>query len=111
LIAIVAPIVVAEGMDVTFHRAAGDVGGYYESWFPESVEYRAFDAEGRRLELRAEGSSLLVRTLEDAPSGDDELCELLRSVLRGRRPSDTLLEELSLPRLLDLAVARIGFLP
>jgi hypothetical protein len=108
---IVAPIVVAEGLDVTFHREPGDVGGYYEHWFPDSVEHRAFDAEGRRLELRADGTALLVVALDETPTAAAELSDLLREVLRGRRDSDTMLDALTLPQLLDLAVARTGYLP
>ncbi|WCB93541.1 hypothetical protein DSM104299_02254 [Baekduia alba] len=110
---IVMPIVVAEGLDVTFHRSAGDVGAFYESWFPASVEHRAFDAEGRRLELYAEGTALMVRARDAAPGpeGAAELAQLLRELLRGRRDHDAMLDELTLAQLLDLAVARAGFLP
>jgi hypothetical protein len=125
----VGPIVVAEGEDVTFHRTVEDVGAYYEVWFPDSVEHRAFDAEGRRLELyadppvvpghgigaiptdAAQRSTLCVRAREAEPSGADELGVLLRELLRGRRDHDATLDDLTLPHLLDLAVARVGFLP
>ncbi|HEY6759802.1 MAG TPA: hypothetical protein VI318_09935 [Baekduia sp.] len=106
---VTAPIVVADGLDVTFHRSADDVGAYYEPWFPDSVEYRAFDAEGRRLELHADGATLAVR-----PAGDDgaeELATLLRETLRGPRDRDDVLDGLTLGRLLELAVGRAGFLP
>ena len=124
-----APIVVTEGQDVTFHRSVEDVGRYYEAWFPDSIEHRAFDAEGRRLELYAEPpivpghgvgpigpdsahrSSLHVRTREPEPSGAAELADLLRELLRGRRDHDAMLDELTLAQLLGLAVARAGFLP
>jgi hypothetical protein len=49
--AIVPPIVVAEGWDATFHRTEADVLAYYEPWFPGDALYRAFDSEGRRLDL------------------------------------------------------------
>jgi hypothetical protein len=105
------PIVVAEGHDVTFHRTVADVGAYYESWFPDTVEHRAFDAEGRRLELYAEGPELQVRPGEAEPSGATELADLLRAQLRGRRSSDPVIDTLGLERLLSLAVARAGYLP
>jgi hypothetical protein len=108
---IASPIVVAEGHDVTFHRTVEDVGSYYEPWFPDSVEHRAFDGQGRRLELYAEGSELLVRPAEAEPSGADELADLLRAQLRGRREQDPVVDTLALERLIELAVARAGYLP
>jgi hypothetical protein len=109
---ITAPIVVADGLDVTFHRSADDVGAYYEPWFPDSIEYRAFDAEGRRLELVEDGSTLAVRPADgDGGGGAEELATLLRETLRGPRDRDDVLDGLTLARLLELAVGRAGFLP
>jgi hypothetical protein len=124
---IVPPVVVAEAWDLTFHRSPDDVLAYYEPWFPAAAGYRAFDAEGRRLELvahppvvpkrligaiwtdNAHESSLTIRPIEGEPSGANELAELLRGWLPrvGVRLDNA--ERLTLPELLERAVARAGF--
>jgi hypothetical protein len=124
---IVPPIVVAEGLDLSFHRTPEDVVRQYEPWFPGDADYRAYDAEGRRLELvadppvkskrligpirtdNAHESSLTVRATEAEPSGADEFAELLHRWLieLGERLEDP--QRLTLRELLDRALAHAGF--
>ena len=124
---IVPPIVVAEGLDLAFHRAPADVVRQYEPWFPGATDYRAFDAEGRRLELvadppvvskrligpiwtdNAHDSTLTVRAAEAEPSGANEFAELLRAWLLeiGERLEDP--QRLTLRQLLDRALRHAEF--
>jgi hypothetical protein len=124
---IVPPLVVAEGWDVEFFRSEDDVLSYHEPWFPSSVEYRAFDSEGRRLELVADPpvrrrrllgpigtddahkSTLLLREAESVPSGADELVALLREWLPMVGVPGDDLAELGLDELLRKAIERAGF--
>jgi hypothetical protein len=124
---IVPPLVVAEGWDVEFFRSEDDVLSYHEPWFPSSVEYRAFDSEGRRLELVAEPpvrrrrllglisvddahkSTLLLRAAESQPSGAKELVALLREWLPMVGAPREGLAELTLDELLREAIERAGF--
>ena len=124
---IVPPVVVAEGWDVEFFRSEEDVLSYIEPWFPSGVEYRAFDSEGRRLELVAEPplrrrrllgligvddahrSALLLRAVETQPSGAGELVALLREWLPMVGAPREGLAELTLDELLGEAIERAGF--
>jgi hypothetical protein len=126
---IVPPIVVAEGWDLTFHRSEADVLAQYEPWFPSSAEYRAFDSEGRRLELvadppiarqhllgpvwtdNAHESLLLIRPTETAPGGADELIALLRGWLPRAGLVRDDLDKLTLDELMREAIGRTGFAP
>jgi hypothetical protein len=80
----------------------------YEAWFPREVAYRAYDAEGRALELvvveqEIRGSRFLpdhhvervdVRPRETSPTHADELAELLRERLGAGAPAEATLAEL-----------------
>ena len=68
------PIVLADGLDVTFYSAVEDVWLDVEPCYVEE-DYRLYDAGGRRLELVAD---YLVRPLEETPTGAEELAGLLR---------------------------------
>jgi len=127
--AIVPPIVVAEGWDLTFHRTEGDVLAYYEPWFPGDAHYRAFDSQGRRLELvavppverrhilgpvyadNAHRSALLVRVRGTEPRGAEELADLLRGWLVHVNVLNEATSTWSLPDLLAAAIDRAGFTP
>ena len=113
-----APIVVIEGLDFQFFDTLDDALSSIEPWYPSwAPEYRAFDCQGRRLELvadppivakrrlfglfatdNAHGSSLIIQPLEIEPSGQQELTGLLRGYLREVAPGlDT--EHMALPEL------------
>jgi len=104
-VSLATPIVLADGLDVTFYSAVEDVWLDVEPSFVEQ-DYRLYDAHGRRLELVAADYS--VRPLEDTPTGAEELAGLLRVWLPlvGADVSD--LDRRTLPELLDLAVDRAG---
>ena len=101
---LVTPIVLADGLEVTFYSAVEDVWFDVEPLFVEH-DYRLYDATGRRLQLVPDRS---VRPLEDAPTGADELAGLLRVwlPLAGVQVDDP--DERPLPELLELAVDRAG---
>ena len=101
---LVTPIVLADGLDVTFYSDVDDVWFDVEPFFVEQ-DYRLYDATGRRLQLVPDRS---VRPLEDTPTGADELAGLLRVwlPLAGVQTAD--LDRRSLPELLDLAVEHVG---
>ena len=98
---------------------------YLEPWFPSSVDYRAFDSQGRRLELLADppvesrkvlgpirsdnahASELTVRAVEETPTGAGELAEVVRHQLTASG-TEVETQELSLDRLLEVAVGRLG---
>jgi hypothetical protein len=103
-VSLATPIVLADGLDVTFYSAVEDVWLDVEPFFVEE-DYRLYDATGRRLELVADYS---VRPLEETPSGADELAGLLRVWLPlvGVKLDDP--DARALPELLDLAVDRAG---
>jgi hypothetical protein len=103
-VSLVTPLVLADGLDVTFYSAVEDVWFDVEPWFVEE-DYRLYDATGRRLRLVPDQS---VRPLEDIPTGADELAGLLRVwlPLAGVNLDDP--DALTLPELLDLAVERAG---
>jgi hypothetical protein len=125
---IVPPIVVAEGWDLDFFRSVDDVLTYLEPWFPSECDYRAFDGEGRRLELfadppvvkkrvigpiwkdNAHESSLFIKAIEEKPSGADELASMLREWLPMVDSTLEPAENLSLEQLLAMATERAGFL-
>ncbi len=98
------PIVLADGLDVTFYSAVEDVWLDVEPWFVEE-DYRLYDANGRRLQLVAGHS---VRPLEETPTGADELAGLLRVWLPLVGVDAAGLDRRALPELLDLAVDRAG---
>jgi hypothetical protein len=50
----VPPIVVIEGHDFMFYESVDALIADIERWYPSSVEYCAFDSEGRRVELWAD---------------------------------------------------------
>ena len=101
---LVTPIVLADGLDVTFYSDVEDVWFDVEPFFVEQ-DYRLYDATGRRLQLVPDRS---VRPLEDTPTGADELAGLLRVwlPLAGVQTAD--LDRRSLPELLELAVEHVG---
>jgi hypothetical protein len=104
LVSLVTPLVLADGLDVTFYSAVEDVWFDVEPWFVEQ-DYRLYDATGRRLRLVPDQS---VRPLEDTPTGADELAGLLRVWLPlvGVELDDP--DALTLPELLELAVEHAG---
>ena len=101
---LVTPIVLADGLDVTFYSDVDDVWFDVEPFFVEQ-DYRLYDATGRRLQLVPDRS---VRPREDTPTGADELAGLLRVwlPLAGVQAAD--LDRRSLPELLELAVEHAG---
>jgi hypothetical protein len=103
-VALVTPIVLADGLDVTFYSDVEDVWFDLEPSFVEE-DYRLYDATGRRLQLVPDES---VRPLEDAPTGTDELAGLLRVwlPLAGAKVDDP--DDRTLPELLELAVEHAG---
>ena len=98
------PIVLADGLDVTFYSTVEDVWLDVEPFFVEE-DYRLYDAGGRRLELVPDYS---VRPLEDTPTGAEELAGLLRIWLPLVGVDVPDLDRRGLPELLDLAVDRAG---
>jgi hypothetical protein len=49
---LVPPLMVADGWDLMFFRSLKALGGYLEPWgLPSNADYRAWDAQGRRLTL------------------------------------------------------------
>jgi hypothetical protein len=103
-VSLVTPLVLADGLDVTFYSAVDDVWYDVEPWFVEQ-DYRLYDATGRRLQLIPDRS---VRPLEDAPAGADELAGLLRVWLPLAGVELDQPDRRTLPELLDLAVDRAG---
>jgi hypothetical protein len=103
-VSLVTPLVLADGLDVTFYSAVDDVWFDVEPWFVEQ-DYRLYDATGRRLQLIPDRS---VRPLEDAPTGADELAGLLRVWLPLAGVELDQPDRRTLPELLDLAVDRAG---
>jgi hypothetical protein len=103
-VSLAAPIVLADGLDVTFYSHADDVWFDVEPFFVEQ-DYRLYDATGRRLQLVPDRS---VRPLEETPTGADELAGLLRVWLPVVGVDAAGLDRRTLPELLDLAVGRAG---
>lgn len=122
----VPPIVVIEGDDFTFYESVDALVADIEPWYPSSVEYLAFDSEGRRVELwadpsirkrrligpiwtdNAHESKLLVRATESVPMHAEELARLLReTVLAGGAPADVV-RGWNLQDLLRAAMERHG---
>ena len=65
LVSLATPIVLADGLDLTFYSAVADVWFDTEPRFIEQ-DYRLYDATGRRLELFIGDDEYLVRPLEDS---------------------------------------------
>ena len=101
---LVTPLVLADGLDVTFYSTVDDVWIDVEPWFVEQ-DYRLYDATGRRLQLIPDRS---VRPVEDVPTGADELAGLLRVWLPLAGVELDEPDRRTLPELLDLAVERAG---
>lgn len=104
---LVAPLVLADGLDVSLYSAVEDVWFDVEPWFVEE-DYRLYDATGRRLELVADDPDYRVRPIEDRPTGADELAGLLRVWLPLAGVEVDEPEERTLPELLELAVEHVG---
>ncbi len=117
---IVPPIVVAEGADVSVFASVEDVVRQLEPWFADEP-HRAYDAEGRALDLVADPpiverrllfgllrsdsaheSELRVVARESEPGHAAELAALLRERLGESAP-------LPLPELLDRLIRRDGY--
>jgi hypothetical protein len=107
----VPPLVLADGWDVSFYGSEEAINRQIEPWFPEDVEYRAYDSEGRKLELSVEREvvarrwlwdktreRIAVRAVESEPRHARELAELLAQWLpmvgASPPPADTTLDEL-----------------
>jgi hypothetical protein len=75
---IVPPIIYAEGLDLTFYATQDDLTWDVGEGLLEGLDYVAFDAEGRRLELTGDEGLVEVRALEDEPTGAGDLDALLR---------------------------------
>ena len=119
---VVPPIVVVEGQDVMLFRTESDLRAELEPWYPSSADYRAYDREGRRLELfadppvverrligpiwtdNAHESSLFVRPTETTPSHAEELASALRDWLQATGVKIPDSERLMLPELVDRAL-------
>jgi hypothetical protein len=122
----VPPIVVIDDDDFTFYESVDALVADIEPWYPSSVEYLAFDCEGRQVELwadppirkrrligpiwtdNAHESNLLVRATESVPMHAEELARLLReTVLAGGTPANVV-RDWNLKDLLRAAIARHG---
>jgi hypothetical protein len=106
---IVPPIVVVEGLDVSFFRTTEAVEDHFEAWFPALAEHHAFDSEGRALELAPRGSEtvLIARDVEPAHAG--ELIDLLRDWLPMAGAPVADVEQLSLAELVTHALVLEGY--
>jgi len=84
------PLVVAEGWDITFFSSETALNWHLEPWFPSKVEYRAYDSEGRKLELSVDREKIprrwfrdttreriMVRAVENEPGHVGELADFL----------------------------------
>lgn len=123
---LVPPIVVIEGHDFMFYASVDALRADIEPWYPSSVEYHAFDSDGRRVELwadppikqrrivgpiwtdNAHKSRLLVRATEAEPSHADELAERLRETVLAGDASREDVEASCLKDLLLRAIERHG---
>ena len=123
----VPPIVVIEDSDFMFHESVEALVANLEPWYPSSVEYLAFDCEGRQVELwadppirkrrligpiwtdNAHASNLLVRATESVPVHAEELAHLLHeTVVAGGLPADRV-RDWTLQDLLRAAIERHGW--
>lgn len=122
----VPPIVVIEGHDFMFYSSVDALIADIEPWYPSSVEYRAFDSEGRQVELSADPpvrrrrllgpiwtdnahkSNLRVRATEPLPTHTDELAHLLRETVAARGAADGEVGAWNLKDLLTAAIDRHG---
>ena len=122
----VPPIVVIEDNDFMFYESVDALVAELEPWYPSSVEYLAFDCEGRQVELwadppirqrrligpiwtdNAHKSNLRVRATESVPMHAEELARLLReTVLTGGAPA-AVVRDWNLQDLLRAAIERHG---
>jgi hypothetical protein len=82
----VPPLIIAVGWDVWFYSSEDALNRDIEPWFPSDVDYRAFDSEGRKLELSVKRESnnrrfpfretyerVVVRAVENEPEHAREL--------------------------------------
>jgi len=89
----VPPLIVAEGLDVSFFSSQDAINRTLEPWFA-SEAYRAFDGEGRQLKLVVErrvtprrllpdrvDERLVLRSVEEEPQHSGELADLLSAYL------------------------------
>lgn len=117
---LVPPIVLAEGWDVMFFGSEDAVGRHLEAWYPEEVEYRAYDAQGRKLELFVNRETVprrwlpdrtdervAVRSCEREPTHAAELAELLAQWLP--MVNETVPADATLEALLQRAIERVGY--
>ena len=122
----VPPIVVIEGDDFMFYESVDALVAYLEPWYPSSVEYLAFDGEGRQLELwadppirrrrligpiwtdNAHKSNLLVRATESVPTHAEELARLLRETVLAAGAQVDVVRDWNLQELQRAAIERHG---
>jgi hypothetical protein len=122
----VPPIVVIEDHDFKFYASVEALVANLEPWYPSSVEYLAFDCEGRHVELwanppirrrrligpiwtdNAHASNLPVRATESVPMHAEKLAHLLHeTVVAGGTPADRV-RDWTLQDLLRAAIERHG---
>jgi hypothetical protein len=106
-VSLATPIVLADGLDLTFYSAVEDVWFDVEPSFVEQ-DYRLYDATGHRLELVNADPDHYVRPLEEAPTGAEELAGLLRMWLPLAGVDVAEPDRRTLPELLELAVEHAG---
>lgn len=123
---LVPPIVVIEGDDFMFYESVDALIADIEPWYPSSVEYHAFDSDGRRIELSADPpityqrligpiwtdnahhSRLLVRATEAVAAHAGELAGLLRETLVAGGVAREIVDDWDLGNLLSAAIERHG---
>ena len=125
-VAPVPPIVVVERHDFMFYESVDALVADIEPWYPSSVEYSAFDSEGRRVELwadppirrrrllgpiwtdNAHKSNLRVGATEPVPTHADELANLLRETVAASGATDEIVRAWDLNGLLTAAIEQHG---
>ena len=83
-----APIIVNDGQDMNYANidvfaSVHDAELYYESWYADEP-YFAYDADGLRLEMlpNEDNGTVILRPMEEEPSGKDVLRRNLRDNLK-----------------------------
>lgn len=75
------PLIVAEGLDLTFYDRIEDAENHLEAIDVDNGIYTGYDADGRLLKIESNVNKISISALEDNLMHTESLVELLRKFL------------------------------
>src|SRR5205823_1142554 len=102
----VPPLIIENRIDgFSFYESPRALTGRLEEWYASDEDWRAYDSEGRRIELKIEDGSVVPHAAEAQPTHADELRQSLVEWLERKGRDRTEIEGIGLEELLRDAIA------